>query len=224
MKRLLLSVVLSLCATHASAAPITWAFDTTLRIICVDSGTACPADIQPYLPLHNSPVHGTLTFDSNAVDTTPDPTIGTYALGLWTLDLPVFNTTWTSSWGSLEIGTVDAPTLGAFPCFGCMAAFGYFSGNSNPAAPPPPNNGSQLLPFEFRTFGPQFVTDALPVGVTSFQSPGGFFVGANQIVAQPFTARAVPEPASILLVASSAGLLLARRAWRRREPRSPSSR
>jgi hypothetical protein len=214
MKWLLAPLVLGLWASPASGAPITWTFDMTLIVVCEQDGTTCPDYLQPYLPLHNSSVHGVLTFDSNAIDQHPDPKFGIYSMGRWTLDVTAFDTTWTSPAGSLEIGTVQAPMLGAFQCFGCMAAFGYFSQNSNPAAPPPPSFGG--LPFEFRTFGPQFVTDALPLGLTSFQAAGGFFVGANDIVARPFEVHSVPEPGTVLFIASSVGMVLARRGLRRR--------
>jgi hypothetical protein len=214
MKRLALAIgLLAVCADRASAAPITWSFDTTLRLSSIEFSLTCPTAMQPYLPLHDTSVHGTLTFDSTSLDSNPDPTIGIYRMGIWTLEVPVFGTTWTSLAGSLEVGTVDAPTLGAFMCHGCLAAFGYFSANnSNPAAPPAPGGA---LPFEFRTFGPQFVTDALPSGLAPFMAAGGFFVGASDIHALPFEVHAVPEPGLFPLAASGAGLLLARLRLRR---------
>jgi hypothetical protein len=218
MKRLALAIgLVAVCAGRASAEPITWSFDTTLRLYCVEFSLTCPTALQPYLPLHDTSVHGTLTFDSTSRDANPDPTIGIYRMGIWTLEVPVFGTTWTSLAGSLEIGTVDAPTLGAFMCHGCLAAFGYFSANnSNPAAPPAPGGS---LPFEFRTFGPQFTTDALPVGLAPFSTAGGFFVGASDIHALPFEVRAVPEPGLFPLAASGMGWALAGLGVRRRRGR-----
>jgi len=218
---LFVALAFALWPRPAAAAPITWEFETTLSIYCVGTGGTCPASVQPYLALHNSTVYGRLTFDSSARDGSPDPEIGIYAMGLWTLEVPVFDTTWSSMSGSLEVGTVDVPKLGAFQCYGCLAAFGYFSQNSNPSAPAPP--GGSRLPFEFRMFGPQFTTDALPVGLTSFQAAGGFFVGESEITARPFTVRAVPEPATITLIGSSAALALARRRRRRHHAGSPGA-
>ena len=217
--RCLLAVsAFSLGVAQAFAAPVIWTFDATLRVSCVEDGTTCPADIQPYLSLQDAQVHGTLIFDSDATDLSPNPTIGIYKLTLWALEVPTFNTTWTATSGSIEVGTVQAPTLGAFPCFGCMAAFGFFSGNSNPAAPIAPGGN---LPFEFRTFSSQYTTDALPSGLRSFQTDGGFFVGAPQITARPFAVRAVPEPGSFLLLASGLGYVLIWRGARLRRTVGP---
>ena len=217
---LLTAAAFSAAAAPAFAAPVIWTFDTTLRVACVEDGTVCPAEIQPYVSLQDAPVHGILIFDSGAMDLNSNPTIGVYSLTRWTLEVPTFDTTWIAPTGTIEVGTVEAPTLGAFPCFGCMAAFGFFSGNSNPAAPMAPGGN---LPFEFRTFGPQYTTDALPSGLRSFQTNGGFFVGASQITARPFVVHAVPEPASALLLASGLGCVLMRRGGRFRRRVSPGA-
>ena len=189
-------------------------------------GRHLPASLQPYLPLHNSTVHGVLTFEWIQADANANPTIGSYETGQWTLDLPALGTTWTSLFGSIEVGSVEAPRLGAFPCFGCLAAFGYFSQNSNPAARRcrPAARASCCRSSSGRSDRNSSPMRS-PATLRRLGRGGGFFVGATQIRALPFEVRAVPEPAVMMMAAPALAWLLARRARgeRRRRRATPIS-
>ena len=172
----------ALGAAPASAAPITWVFDAPVIVMCAQAGGTCPASLQP-VPCRCTSRRlrrAVLRVAPRLMRTPIRQSAATRRAR--TLDLPALGTTWTSLFGSIEVGSVEAPRLGVFPCFGCLAAFGYFSQNSNPAAPLPPGGPGQLLPFEFRAFGPQFLTDALPSSLALFQMVAGFFVARPQIV------------------------------------------
>jgi hypothetical protein len=197
--------------TEASAAPITWDFQTTFVVNCFGS---CSAPLAPYLALHGTPLIGSVTFDSAAVDSDPDPTRGSYTTGAWSLFVPAFNTTWSSNTGEVFVGTVNSMFLSPVDCrAGCLVATAFLSSQgTNPVALGPPD-----AVFQFVRLQTLFPTDAIPPA--PFPTAGGMFpLTGGQVSVLPFTiqARAVPEPSLLSLIGlATVGALI--RSRRRRQ-------
>jgi len=205
VKFAMVTALFGLCSvTQASAAPITWEFQTTFNVNCFGP---CSSALAPYSALNGTPLIGSVTFDSAAVDSTPDPTLGTYVTGPWSLFVPALNTTWSSNTGQITVGTVGSNVLSPVNCVaGCLVATAVLSpGGSNPAALGPPDPV-----FQFVRLQTGYTTDAIPAA--PFLTAGGQFpLTGGQVSVPPFTVqpRAVPEPSVLTLIGlSSAGALV----------------